>query len=112
MGKEGKSRRALIRKKKRSGEKAAKKARYAAYVGMAENVKSKRWQKKTKGGKKVNPFAKKKRSKRMAEPKLVHAGFTDDGRSFVNPHVVQRTWKQTHNTTNLKTFMKQLRRKK
>jgi hypothetical protein len=101
MGKEGKSRRALIRKKKRSGEKAAKKARYAAYVGMAENVKSKRWQKKTKGGKKVNPFATKKRSKRMSDVPM------QPWRDQLN-----LTWKQAHNTTNLKTFVKQLRRKK
>jgi hypothetical protein len=111
MGKEGKSRRALIRKKKRSGEKAAKKARYAAYVGMAENVKSKRWQKKTKGGKKVNPFATKKRSKRMDESvQVTRAQATQAGMTSVVTG--SATWKQTHNTTNLKTFMKQLRRKK
>jgi hypothetical protein len=94
MGKAGKSRRALERKKKRSGEKAAKKARYASYVGMAENVKSKRWQKKTKGGKGVNPFRQRVRSKRMAE----WNGSWD----------AKLTWKQAHNTTSLKQYLKSL----
>lgn len=107
MGKRAKSSRAMKRKMERRKIKEAKKLRYAGYAASGDNSKRKlrNSQKATKGPR-LN--RQRKRTKRMDKPKLIHDGIAIDGRSFVNPHVKQHTWKQAHNTMSLKKFLKTL----
>lgn len=106
MGKAGKTRR---HKEHMSKKRAAKAARAAAYQGMAgrdENRKKKRAD--GVGGRKLNPFKKKRvRVKRMTDiPAHVRAEYDKEyGQLHKNGKL---TWKQAHNTMSLKQFLKTL----